>query len=355
MDQQGQMSSLPGALLPWYAANRRDLPWRQDKDPYHIWVSEIMLQQTRVEAVKGYYARFLDALPTVSALAECDDELLHKLWEGLGYYTRVRNLKKAAQQVMAKHNGHFPREYADILALPGIGEYTAGAICSIAFDQPTPAVDGNVLRVIARITDDPTPVDLPAYKKTVQQKLSVMYPKQAGDFTQALMELGATVCGPNRLPDCENCPCKGFCLGYQKKTAVNLPIKSPKRRRKTEEYTVFILSCNGRYALQKRPDKGLLAGLWQFPNVPGKLDMQSALNQVEKFGLNVAKIIMQVERKHIFTHIEWDMCGIYLGVNECAGDFVWLTAEQLDTQAALPTAFRLFWENTEDGTTDRFF
>ena len=342
MSEKLDIACLPEALLPWYTANCRDLPWRQDKNPYHIWVSEIMLQQTRVEAVKGYYSRFIDALPTVAALAECDDEVLHKLWEGLGYYSRVRNLKKAAQQVMGKHNGVFPRTHEEILALPGIGEYTAGAICSIAFDLPTPAVDGNVLRVFSRLTDDTTPIDQPAYKKSVQQKLQGIYPPNAGDFTQALMELGATVCGPNRKPDCENCPCKAFCLGFQNKTADDLPVKSPKRGRKGEQYTVFILSCDGKIALQKRPNKGLLAGLWQFPNVPGKLDAQSALKQVERLGLNTSEIIMQVERKHVFTHIEWDMCGIYVEVKNCGGPFTWLTKEQIQTEAALPTAFRQF-------------
>jgi len=342
VDKQSHIKHLPDALLPWYAANRRDLPWRQDKDPYHIWVSEIMLQQTRVEAVKGYYTRFLDALPTVSALAQCDDELLHKLWEGLGYYTRVRNLKKTARQIIAKHNGQFPTDYADIFNLPGIGEYTAGAICSIAFNRPTPAVDGNVLRVISRITDDPTPIDLPVYKKAVQQNLAAIYPKQAGDFTQALMELGATVCGPNRQPDCENCPCKAFCLGFKNKTANDLPVKSPKKQRKIEEYTVFILSCDGKIALQKRPDHGLLAGLWQLPNTSGKLNTQAALEQVERFGLKPKGILLQVERKHIFTHIEWNMCGVYVEVSETTGDFIWLTENEIQAQAALPTAFRLF-------------
>ena len=336
------LQNLPKALLPWYAANRRDLPWRQDKDPYHIWVSEIMLQQTRVEAVKGYYARFLDALPTVAALAECDDELLHKLWEGLGYYSRVRNLKKAAQQIMEKHGGQFPTNYADILALPGVGEYTAGAICSIAFGEPTPAVDGNVLRVISRITNDLTPIDLPACKKTVQQKLSAIYPAQTGEFTQALMELGATVCGPNRQPDCENCPCKGFCQGYKNKTAIDLPVKSPKKQRRMEEYTVFILACDGKIAIEKRPDKGLLAGLWQFPNTPGKLDAQTALSWVEEKGLKPDEIVAQVEFKHIFTHIEWDMCGVYIKISACGGDYVWLTEDEIRGQAALPTAFRQF-------------
>ena len=336
------LSQLPEALLPWYDAGHRNLPWRQDKDPYHIWVSEIMLQQTRVEAVKGYYTRFLQALPTVSALAECDDGTLHKLWEGLGYYNRVRNMKKAARQIMDKHNGIFPTAYEQVLALPGIGAYTAGAICSIAFNRPTPAVDGNVLRVISRITDDDTPIDLPAYKKSVQQKLAEIYPDRAGDFTQALMELGATVCGPNRQPDCENCPCKAFCLGFARKTAVNLPVRQPKRGRKKEEKTVFILSCDGKYAIEKRPEQGLLAGLWQFPNVSGKLDIQASLNRVEQLGLKPKEIKMEVERKHIFTHIEWDMCGVYMEVSETTGDFVWLTENEIQAQAALPTAFCLF-------------
>lgn len=335
-------SRLPEALLPWYDAGHRQLPWREDRDAYHIWVSEIMLQQTRVETVKGYYARFLQTLPTISALAECDDDVLHKLWEGLGYYNRVRNMKKAAQQIMGKHNGVFPVSYEQVLALPGIGEYTAGAICSIAFSMPTPAVDGNVLRVISRITDDATPIDLPAYKASVQQKLAAIYPARAGDFTQALMELGATVCGPNRQPDCENCPCKTFCLGYQRKTANDLPVKLPKRERKIEEKTVFILSCDGKYAMEKRKNEGLLANLWQLPNVPSILDTQAILKQVEKFGLNPKEIFAQMERKHIFTHIEWRMCGVYVEVSACDGDFFWLSAEEIRSQAALPTAFRLF-------------
>ena len=205
-------------------------------------------------------------------------------------------------------------------------------------------MDGNVLRVISRITDDATPIDQPAYKYLVQQNLSDIYPDRAGDFTQALMELGATVCGPNRQPDCENCPCKAFCLGYQHKTAVNLPVRSPKRDRKIEEKTVFILSCDGKYALEKRADKGLLAGLWQFPNVSGKLDTRSSLKQVEKLGLKPKEIHRIVERKHIFTHIEWDMSGVYVEVRDCKGNFVWFTEEEIDRQIALPTAFRQFWE-----------
>ena len=346
--EREKLKMLPSALLPWYRENRRDLPWRKTKEPYHVWVSEIMLQQTRVEAVKGYYARFLNTLPDAESLANCDDELLHKLWEGLGYYSRVRNLKKAANVIMEKHNGIFPRSYEDVQALPGIGDYTAGAICSICFDLPTPAVDGNVMRVVARITEDETPIDLPARKREVQKQLAEVYPKEAGEFTQALMELGATLCGPNWEPRCEMCPCRSFCGGALHGTARQFPVKLPKKEKRVEEKTVFILSCDDYYALQKRPEKGLLAGLWQFPNVPGKLETAEALEQVEAWGLRTRDIRKQTERKHIFTHIRWEMRGIFLEVSEPAGEFIWMTAQQIEKGAALPTAFRQFWEERED-------
>ena len=336
--------ALPQLLLPWYRQSHRQLPWRETKDPYRIWVSEIMLQQTRVEAVRGYYARFLDVLPDVQALSQCDDDTLHKLWEGLGYYSRVRNLKKAAQVIVNQHSGVFPKTHPEVLALPGIGEYTAGAICSIAFNQPTPAVDGNVLRVISRITNDATPIDLPAAKTSAKDLLSAVYPEEAGEFTQALMELGATICGPNRKPDCENCPCSSICMGYQAGTAQQLPVKSPKKEKKQEDRTVFIFSCDGQYALEKRPSRGLLAGLWQFPNVSGHLSTEQALKTAEEFGLHPRELGKEIYRKHIFTHIRWDLKGIYLEVAEPCGDFQWFTAEEINTQAALPTAFRQFWE-----------
>ena len=341
------LQRLPGALLPWYAQHKRDLPWRRTKEPYHVWISEIMLQQTRVEAVKGYYARFLTALPTIEDLSNCDDDVLHKLWEGLGYYSRVRNLKKAARVVMEEYGGQFPGEYGKILALPGIGEYTAGAISSICFDLPTPAVDGNVLRVVSRLLNEDTPIDLPAQKKRVQKLLAEIYPREAGNFTQALMELGATLCGPNRAPDCENCPCRTFCEGFRLGTAEQLPVKLPKKGRKEEDRTVLILSCDGRYALEKRPDKGLLAGLWQFPNVAGTLEMEAALLKVEEMGLKPRDILRQVEKKHIFTHIQWNMRGIYIEVANPEGVLSWFTKEQINSQAALPTAFRQFWEEEE--------
>ena len=345
-EKKNILAQLPVTLLPWYRENKRDLPWRQDKDPYHIWLSEIMLQQTRVEAVKGYYNRFLQALPTVEALAKADDELLYKLWEGLGYYSRVRNLKKAAQQIAEQHRGEFPRTYAQILALPGVGEYTAGAVGSIAFGLKTPAGDGNVLRVVSRLTDDDTPIDRPAYKSFVRSALETVYPAEAGDFTQALMELGATVCGPNREPSCNICPCGTFCMGRCSGRAPQLPVKNPKKQRRQEDMTVFILRCGDRYALQKRPDEGLLAGLWQFPNIPEKRELQDAILKMEEMGLKPAEIIRQVEKKHIFTHVQWNMSGIFAEVHECAEGFEWMTAQEINEHAALPTAFRQFWEET---------
>lgn len=338
------LEKLPGALLPWYHENRRELPWRQDNEPYHVWLSEIMLQQTRVEAVKGYYTRFLEKLPDIESLAGCDDDMLHKLWEGLGYYSRVRNLKKAAIQIMENHGGVFPSGYEAIRALPGIGDYTAGAICSICFDAPIPAVDGNVLRVIARLTENDTPIDLPARKKEVAADLAEIYPEEAGNFTQALMELGATLCGPNWKPRCGECPCASFCRGSQNGTAEKYPVKLPKKGKRTEEKTVLILSCDGAYALRRRPETGLLAGLWEFPNVPGKLTAEQALTAAEEMRLRPRDVRRQIERSHIFTHIRWEMTGIYLEVAEQGGGFTWLTEEELEKSAALPTAFRQFWE-----------
>ena len=338
------LSALPRVLPGWYEENKRILPWRQTRDPYRIWVSEIMLQQTRVEAVKGYYSRFLNALPRVEALAACDDDTLHKLWEGLGYYSRVRNLKKCAQVLCQEYNGVFPKDHDRILALPGIGPYTAGAICSIAFDLPTPAVDGNVLRLLSRLRDDDRPIDDPKVRVEVTEALEKVYPEEAGTFTQALMELGATLCGPNREPQCDGCPCRDFCLGNLHGTAAGLPQKTPQKPKRLEEKTVFILRCGNRYALRKRENKGLLAGLWEFPNIRGILEPQQALEELEEVGLVPRQLEKAVRRKHIFTHIIWDMQGIYAEVENTAPNLVWMTAEEIDAAAALPTAFRLFWE-----------
>lgn len=344
MEFSTEYTQLPEAVLNWYDLNKRDLPWRKDREPYHIWVSEIMLQQTRVEAVKGYYTRFLEKLPTIESLANADDELLHKLWEGLGYYSRVRNLKKAAIQIMQKHEGLFPGEYADVLALPGVGPYTAGAICSISFNQPTPAVDGNVLRVMSRILNDSGNIDEPVTKKRITEFLRGIYPERAGDFTQALMELGATVCGPNSAPDCLQCPCKSFCVGFLNGSAESLPIRSMKKQRRVEKKTVLILSSEGQYALIKRPNRGLLASMWQFPESEGWLEIEAVIALLERKGAKIRKIDKLVERKHVFTHIEWHMRGVYLELEDTIPGYTWLDAGKIRSDAALPTAFRLFFD-----------
>ena len=337
-------SALPALLLPWYAEHRRDLPWRRDREPYHVWLSEIMLQQTRVEAVRDYYTRFLRELPTIDDLAACDPERLSKLWEGLGYYSRMRNLQKAAQMIVSQYGGEFPRDYDAVRALPGVGDYTAGAICSICFDQPTPAVDGNVLRVLSRLTDDHRIVTDTQVKRDDTARLAEIYPPQAGTFTQALMELGATVCGPNTKPQCESCPLSAICLAYARGTQLHLPVKAAKKPRREEEKTVFLLTCGERTAVRKRPAGGLLAGLYELPNVEGMLDAAAALEMPEHMGLRPTELLKMVEKTHIFTHVAWKMRCYCI---ECAapeGAFLWADKARLDTDVALPTAFKMFLE-----------
>ena len=333
---------IPALLLPWYAENHRALPWRQSREPYPVWLSEIMLQQTRVEAVKGYFTRFLQELPTIRDLAACDPERLSKLWEGLGYYSRMRNLQKAAQVIAAQYGGVFPQSYDAVRALPGIGDYTAGAICSICFDLPTPAVDGNVLRLIARLTDDHRAVTEAVVKREYTARLAEIYPPEAGLFTQALMELGATVCGPNKLPECERCPLAAICLSKKRGNQAALPVKAAKKPRRVEEKTVFLLTCGGSLAVCKRPETGLLAGLWELPNTEGTLEPAEALAFAERLGVQPTELYKMVEKIHIFTHVEWKMRCFYL---ECAapkGSLVWVDRARLDADVALPTAFKMF-------------
>lgn len=338
-------SDLPSLIIPWFCQNARDLPWRRDRDPYHVWLSEIMLQQTRVEAVKVYYDRFLAAIPDIPALASADPELLHKLWEGLGYYTRVRNLQSAAIQIMQTHCGVFPKDYKAVRALKGVGEYTAGAICSICFDLPTPAVDGNVLRVISRLRKDERCVDDPVVRRAVRDDLAEIYPTESpGLMTQALMELGATVCVPNGAPHCEVCPLSGLCLARRDGCPSDYPVRAEKKQRKVQLLTVFVLNCDGCYALCKRPSAGLLADLWEFPNVPGHLDAQPALDLASSWGLRPKGIEKQLHRTHIFTHIQWDMRCYYLFCSRRAPGFTWADEGELEQTYALPTAFRMFRE-----------
>lgn len=334
---------LPERLLEWYAAGHRDLPWRRDREPYHVWLSEVMLQQTRVEAVKGYYRRFLAELPDIPALAACPPDRLAKLWEGLGYYSRMRNLQKAAQVIVSAHGGVFPREYDAIRALPGVGDYTAGAIASICFGLPEPAVDGNVLRVLSRVTDDAAPVTDAAVKREYAARLREIYPAgRCGDFTQSLMELGATVCGPNSQPQCALCPLASLCLARANGTALLRPVKAPKKEKRTEEKTVFILRCGTCIAVRRRPEQGLLAGLWELPNVDGKCSAQQALAQAERWGVHPRELCRSSEKTHIFTHIRWELRGFYIECTEAAPLFTWVDPARFRQDIALPTAFRIF-------------
>ena len=343
------MQKLPQELAEricaWYDAGHRALPWRQDREPYHVWLSEIMLQQTRVEAVKGYYARFLSELPTIEALARCEPDRLTKLWEGLGYYSRVRNLQKAANVIMEEHNGVFPGTYEAVRALPGVGDYTAGAICSICFDLPTPAVDGNVLRVLSRVMEDEAPVTNQKTKNAYREALLPIYEAgPRGTLTQALMELGAMVCAPNGAPRCESCPLRKLCLANAHGTWDKFPVKEAKKAKREEERTVFYLTCEDCLAVRKRPGKGLLAGLWELPNVDGKLDAGEALAFAENAGCEPADLLKSVERVHVFTHIIWKMRCYYIVCRQKSPKFVWADAERRRTDVALPTAFRMFVE-----------
>ena len=337
------LEQLPVLLLPWFAEHRRALPWRRDREPYHVWLSEIMLQQTRVEAVRGYYLRFLERLPDIAALASAPEDVLLKLWEGLGYYSRVRNLQKAAQCVMEQHDGEFPQELSAIRALPGIGDYTAGAIASICFEAPTAAVDGNVLRVILRLTvcaDSPADVRV---RRRIGEELSAVYPAgHCGDFTQALMELGATVCLPNGAPQCEVCPLRSLCEAHAQGTELQFPTKPPKKPRRIEQRTVFVLQCGDRLAVCKRPSRGLLAGLRQMPDVPGKLETAEALRQAEQWGVHPTGILKTAERTHIFTHVQWDLRGVWLTCAAEAPQFTWADEDALRHEIGLPTAYRQF-------------
>ena len=331
------------ALIPWYEAHKRELPWRQDREPYHVWLSEIMLQQTRVEAVKEYYRRFVTALPTIPDLAEAPEEQILKLWEGLGYYNRVRNLQKAAQTICAEYTGVFPSEYAQIRSLSGIGDYTAGAIASICFDAPTPAVDGNVLRVYSRLLADDANIDLQTTKKRITRKLQETYPqKNPGIATQALMELGATVCVPNV------CPVAEICQARKQDTWRNLPVRSEKKKRKIVDKTVFILLTEDTVALHKRSTSGLLAGMWEFPNVDAKLDKQAAVTQVTGWQAEPLDLLMQTSYTHIFSHVEWHMTAYYIRCRKTNKKWKWVTKESLDETYALPSAFRPFREQIEN-------
>ncbi len=387
------MKKLIEALPAWYQKNARELPWRRDREPYHVWLSEIMLQQTRVEAVREYYARFLLELPTVEALAGVSDDRLLKLWQGLGYYNRARNLKKAAIRICEEYGGVFPASYEQLRTLPGVGDYTAGAIASICFDEKTPAVDGNVLRVVSRVLEDAANIDADATKKKVRAALADIYPEKAGMATQALMELGACVCVPNGAPHCDRCPAAKFCLAGLHRTWENYPVRAEKRKRRVEQRLVLLLLYQDKLALCRRPAKGLLAGLWEFPNrlvaKTGRADTpdsgtmragksagmstemntgtsaglragmraemstgmraggdetgeQQAARFAAELGVTPSRLLFSVNHIHIFTHVEWHMKACAFRCEQAAEGLTWASLAELDKEYALPSAFAPF-------------
>lgn len=341
------------ALLGWYAKEARTLPWRNDPTPYKVWISEMMLQQTRVDTVIPYFDRFIAELPTVQALAEVGEDRLMKLWQGLGYYNRALNLKKAARIIVAEFNGIIPSADKELQSLPGIGAYSAGAIASIAFGIRIAAVDGNVLRVMARITANPEDIADPKVKKQLGEFVSSLLPStQNGDFSQALMELGAMICLPNGEPKCILCPVNRFCAALQKGLIAQIPPKSDKKQRKILKKTVFVIFCNGRFALRKRENGGLLPNLWEFPNMPGHLTEQQCKEALEDTGLRILKITAMKPAVHIFSHLEWHMTGYLIQAEEAhtASSRIWATQEEIMRQYSIPAAFKAFLPGSQMGS-----
>lgn len=350
------LDRIAAPLLAWYDSGRRILPWREEPTPYHVWLSEIMLQQTRVEAVKPYYDRFLQALPDIESLAAADEEKLLKLWEGLGYYNRARNLKKAAQILVSDYGGRMPDDYEIILSLPGIGSYTAGAISSIAFGKAYPAVDGNVLRILARLRTDERDILQAGVKKSVEEELADVMPKdRPGDFNQALMELGAMVCIPNGAPKCDVCPWKELCRARAQGITGEFPKKAGKKPRSIEKKTILVIQDAERVALRKRPEKGLLAGLYEFPSMKGNCEEERVLAYLRELGLLPLRIRALPPAKHVFTHKEWHMTGFLIRVDELADrggrqegeGLIFVDPKETRTNYPIPSAFAAYAEQVE--------
>lgn len=328
-------------LLSWYQDNRRILPWRKDKDPYHVWISEIMLQQTRIEAVISYYERFIERIPDIFTLANISEDELLKLWEGLGYYSRARNLKKAAMMIMNDFGGVFPSIYEEILKLPGIGEYTASAIASICFGAKTPTIDGNVLRVYTRMLEDERNVDLSRTKKQIREEIEKIMPKDTGNFNEAFMELGEVVCLPSGKPKCEVCPLKEKCCAYKHQSWSKFPVKTLKQDKKEYFYTVFLLCYQDKVVIRKRTD-GLLKNLWEFPSVLGKMSLKEIKTLLKTQNIAFKSVHKSVSHKHVFSHQIWYMQAYVITLTKYEPSFCWASGMKLCEKYAIPGAFQPF-------------
>ena len=340
MEEQ-KLKQLAQPLLAWYDIHRRILPWREEVSPYRTWVSEIMLQQTRVAAVLPYFQRFMEAFPTVEALAQADTERLMKLWEGLGYYSRARNLQKAARILTEQYGGRFPETYRELTALPGIGDYTAGAILSISFGQAVPAVDGNVLRVFARLYNDDADVMAPATKKAFTVRVLDQMPKATpGPYNEALMELGALVCIPG-TPHCGECPLADLCRGYAAGRADQLPVKPAPKAKGKVPVTVALIESEQGLLLQRRPARGLLAGLWQPAAWEKALTRDELTAALAGIGVQAALDEPLPPAKHVFTHKIWELGGWRGTAPACAlpEGYVWAAPEDLAEVYPVPNAF----------------
>ena len=346
MDETERLRLCIPLVIDWDRRERRPLPWRLSPTPYHVWISEIMLQQTRIEAVIGYYERFIAELPDVAALSAVDEDRLLKLWEGLGYYSRARNLKKAALLLTEKYGGRLPATAQELKKLPGIGDYTAGAIASMAFGEPESAVDGNVLRVLSRVLESGEDVMQPAVRKRMAGLLRKLYPRgeEAALLTEGLMELGETLCLPKGAPGCAVCPLRELCLASQHGTAERYPLRTPPRPRRIEERTVLLLHSGGRWAIRRRSDRGLLAGLWELPGLEGFRDRAAVLAWLESLGGTVTALEECGEAVHVFTHVEWHMRGFRAELDDPCGEFLWASPEEIMADYSIPTAFRAYYQ-----------
>ena len=351
------MDKLSEELLNWYQKERRVLPWREDPSPYHVWLSEIMLQQTRVETVVDYYLRFIERLPSVRSLAEASEETYTKLWEGLGYYSRVRNLHRAALMIEEEYGGVIPGTSKELSRLPGIGPYTSAAIASIAFGEAVPAVDGNLLRIFSRLALYSENIRTPdAFHRAVEYYSHQMPDSNpelkagnpCGDFNQALMDLGARICLPNREPLCGECPLAAGCRAHIEMPGKEsqLPVMPARKEKKTEQLTVFVIRSEDRTAVRKRPGKGLLAGLYEFPNARGALDTEEAVKWLRDHGVEPIRIRRTEDAEHVFTHKIWKMRGYEVQADVFSGEkipFIMVGKQELKEKYSIPSAFSAYF------------
>ena len=347
--QEAEIEDFQHRILTWYKGNRREMPWREDPSPYRIWISEIMLQQTRVDTVIPYFNSFMERYPTVESLASSDEDELMKYWEGLGYYSRIRNIRETAINIVSNYGGQIPESYDELLKLKGIGEYTAGAIASEAFGQKVPAVDGNVFRVFARLTAKEDDLrDLKFQKQLKEAVKSILPQDETGDFNQGLIELGALICIPKGSPKCGLCPVKELCLSNKLNLQDRIPVKSKAKQRTVQEKTVFILQYGDKFAVRKRDDQNLLAGLFEIPNVEGFYTADEAKTVIEEMGFVVSDLHVLKDRKVVFTHIEWILQGYYVHVKNDHEQYIFETKENLVQKYTLATAFREYLNLMEE-------